>query len=82
MRPRWFRRFGWGYRPVSLEGWAIVVVLVALCVWVFVAVDRRSHSASDTLIGVLPYVAVFVGLAGWVAAHTSEERGEPGVGRN
>jgi hypothetical protein len=66
----WFRKFGWVYRPVTLAGWVVLVVALGLCVWVFVVVDRRSHSASDTLIGVFPYAALFLMIAGWIASKT------------
>ena len=73
MARRWFRRFGWIYRPVSPVGWVVTMVTIALCGWVVAAVDRYSNSVSDTLIGAFPYVAIFVIVAAWIAANTSGE---------
>ena len=39
----------------------------AFCVNVFVAVDRHSHSVSDTLYGVFPFFACAFLLVDWVA---------------
>jgi hypothetical protein len=79
MRRPWFQKFGWVYRPASLAGWVVLFVTLGLCVWVFVVVDRRSHSASDTLIGVFPYTSLFLIIAGWIASNTcgSPSRAEP-----
>jgi len=69
---RWFTRWGWIYRPVSWQGALVVLLAGAFCVQVFVAVDRRSHSASDTLYGVFPYVVPCLMLLNWVASKTSD----------
>lgn len=65
---------GWLYRPVSMMGWFVTSVTVAACVWMFLAVDRQSHSASDTPVGVFPYVVSFLVVGGWIAAKTSRRR--------
>lgn len=70
----WFRKVGWVHRPVSPVGWTIVVLTAALILQVFRAVDRHSHSVSDTLWGVFLYAALFLIIADWVAAHTSGEK--------
>lgn len=72
-RRRWFRRIGWIYRPISPIGWVVTTGALGLCAWVVVAVDRSSHSVSDTLIGAFPYVAIFIIVAVWIAANTSAE---------
>ncbi|MCB1060294.1 MAG: hypothetical protein KDB65_08680 [Calditrichaeota bacterium] len=71
----WFEPMGWIYRPRHLLGWAITLAACAACVWVFLAVDRNSHSASDTLIGVFPYAALFIIIWGWIASKTSLRQG-------
>lgn len=73
MKYDWFRRFGWFHLPVSLPGAVITVMAVVFCLQVFVAVDRRSHSASDTLYGVFPfYVCAFLSFD-WIAGRTSSQ---------
>ncbi len=67
----WFRRWGWIHRPVSLEGVLLVILALIFCVQVFVAVDRHSHSASDTLYGIFPFVVPALMLLEWIAGKTS-----------
>jgi hypothetical protein len=50
MKTIWFKRWGWFYRPVSLPGVAFVTAALLFCAQVFWAVDRKSHSVSDTLL--------------------------------
>ena len=57
MRSHWFRRAGPFYLPVALPGVMATLATLVFCLWAFVAVDSRSHSASDTLIGVFPFAA-------------------------
>jgi hypothetical protein len=72
MNAAWFKPFGWIYRPVSWQGWALLVLTLAFCLQVFLAIDRHSHSASDTLYGVFPYFVCVAGLLNWVASKTAQ----------
>jgi hypothetical protein len=51
------------------------MLALVFCVQVFVAVDRHSHSVSDTFYGVFPYFACCFLLFNWVASNTSGEKG-------
>jgi len=74
MKTPWFRSWGWLYLPVSVPGFG-ATLLPAVFAWkVFAAVDRHSHSASDTLYGVFPYWAPAFLLWLWVAAKTSRAK--------
>jgi len=55
MKRFWFKRkrYGWGWRPATWEGWLVDFSYVILLVCIFSYIDRYSHSASDTLIGVI-----------------------------
>lgn len=46
----WFKRVGLFYIPISIIGWLMLSAGFAYAVYVFIAIDRRSHSVSDTLI--------------------------------
>ncbi len=70
----WFKPWGWLYRPNSVEGVLLVVLAAVFCVQVFVAVDRHSHSASDTLYGIFPYVVPCMGILLWIASKTAPKR--------
>jgi len=71
----WFKKRSWVYLPASLAGWIVTLATLSLILWVFTAVDRNSHSASDTLIGVFPYAVSFLVIAGWIAHNTSDRNG-------
>jgi hypothetical protein len=73
MKTNWFKKVGWIYIPTSAIGSVITIFTVAFCITVFVAIDRNSHSASDTLYGIFPYfVSAFVILF-WIAGNTSKK---------
>jgi hypothetical protein len=72
MKSKWFRAWGWIYRPVSWQGGLLVLLALLFCIQVFVAVDRNSHSVSDTLYGVFPYIVPTLIVLYWIASKTSE----------
>jgi len=67
----WFRRYGWFHVPVSAAGALVTIGALAFCVQVFLAVDSRSHSVSDTLYGVYPFIIPTLLLLDWIASRTS-----------
>ena len=71
MKNPWFKKYGWFHLPVSWQGATLTLGALAFCAQVFVAIDRHSHSASDTLYGVFPYFACAFLLLNWVAANTA-----------
>ena len=73
MTQRWFRPWGWLFRPVSAAGWLASALAVSFCVRVFIAIDRHSHSASDTLYGVFPFFACSFLLLHWLASRTGSK---------
>ena len=73
MNGAWFKRLGWFHLPVSVPGAIIALVALAFCVQVFLAVDHKSHSVSDTLYGVFPFFACAFLLFDWIAERTSRK---------
>lgn len=67
----WFKSWGWIYRPVSVAGWLGVALTLLFCVNTFLAIDRHSHSVSDTLYAIFPYWVAAFGILLWVAGRTS-----------
>lgn len=72
MRRSWFKEWGWLYRPAAWPGWLALTLTLFFCVHVFTAVDRHSHSVSDTVQGIFPFWVSAWTLFGWVASRTSE----------
>ncbi|MBX4196518.1 hypothetical protein KW805_02940 [Candidatus Pacearchaeota archaeon] len=66
-----FKKNKWMYYPTSLSGWIITLVFLALIAQIFIAVDSKSHSVSDTFYGVLPYVISYVVIYWWLASRLS-----------
>ena len=50
MNFNWFARKGIIYWPCSVPGWVIFSVAIFCIIYLFIDIDSRSHSASDTLI--------------------------------
>ena len=71
MKTNWFKQTGWFYAPVSIPGAVATLLALAFCVQVFVAVDRHSRSASDTLYGVFPFFTCAFLLLDWLARRMS-----------
>jgi hypothetical protein len=71
MKHAWFKRFGWFYFPISLQGAVVLLAAAGFCANVFLAIDRHSHSVSDTLYGVFPFFACTFLLVDWIARSTS-----------
>jgi hypothetical protein len=73
MQQIWFKRWGWFYRPIHPLGFVVTFAALAFVVQVFFAIDRQSHSVTDTLYRFYPFAApTFLGLM-WIAGRTSEE---------
>ena len=74
MRHRWFAPWGWAYRPIAWPGYLICLLVAAFACNTFLAVDRHSHSVSDTLYGIFPFWIPALLLLERIAAHSSGER--------
>ena len=61
------RRIG-VYWPRSILGAVLLVGLLAFMANTFVAIDRHSHSVSDTLYGIFPFWGCAFLLYQWLAA--------------
>ncbi len=66
-----FRKVGWLYYPVSVIGWALMVLTIILPVWAFHMINQHLHSISHTLMYVFPYAVALLVLLWWTASKTS-----------
>jgi hypothetical protein len=71
IRLKWFNQWGWFYLPASIPGTLICLAFTAFCIQVFLAIDHKSHSVSDTLYGVFPFFTCAFLLFDWIGARTS-----------
>lgn len=49
MKLLWFKRSGIFFIPKSLIGWTILLIGIISAIYVFIHIDSRSHSVSDTI---------------------------------
>ncbi len=66
----WFRRVGWLQVPVLVPGWLATAAALVFCTYLMVAIDRGSHSLSDTPYGLFPYAVSAFLLWDWLAQRT------------
>lgn len=75
-RTTWFKRLGWFYCPYSIPGIFIALCALAFCAQVFLAIDKRSHSVTDTLYGIFPFWVGSFFLYDWIATRTAGKADE------
>ena len=73
MSTNWFKKIGWIYIPTTVIGIILSLCVVFFCVTVFLAIDRHSHSVSDTLYGIFPYFVSAFTILFWIASNTAEK---------
>lgn len=71
MTLKWFKQWLWFYVPASVPGVVISLALAGFCVEAFLAIDRHSHSVSDTLYNLFPFFTCAFLLFDWIGARTS-----------
>ena len=74
MKIELFHRVGWFCLPKSVTAWVVCALAGVFLVTVFLAVDRHSHSASDTLYGIFPFFACTFLLLDWLGRRSSLPR--------
>ena len=70
---KWFVRKGFFFFPVSIVGWLILLAAFVFCVYSFIDIDSRSHSASDTLINFFFIALIVTVVYSVIAFFTSKE---------
>jgi drug/metabolite transporter (DMT)-like permease len=73
MKYPWFKKLGWFYLPVSVPAVIILIMFLVFCVQVFIAIDRHSHSVSNTLYGVFPFIVPAFLVYIWMAKESSND---------
>lgn len=71
-RPARFWRWFAAYYPASWQGWASTLVLLVIAVVIFLNIDSRSHSVSDTLLNFAPWAICFLVIFDGLCFRTGE----------
>jgi hypothetical protein len=50
MKLPWFKRIGILFIPTAIMGWITLLAGLVYAIYIFIDIDDRSHSVSDTLI--------------------------------
>lgn len=77
MRFPWFKRFGLFYLPVSFGGCIILLAAAAYAVYIFIDIDSRSHSVSDTMMNFvfnILIIGVLHTIIGFITSAPKEEQ--------
>ena len=69
----WFKRIGILFIPTSLVGWLIFIGLIFYSIYVFLDIDKSSHSASDTLINFAFNLLIIAAVYSLIAYFTSRK---------
>lgn len=67
----WFKRIGIFFIPTNLAGWLVLLAGTACIVYIFVDIDSKSHSVSDTLINFVFSVLIIGAVYSLIAYLTS-----------
>lgn len=70
MHQIWFKKYGWGYWPVSGMGLFVTLLAIIFMVPVCIAVFRNTHSVSDSLYELFVYGTCTAFWWKWVAEKT------------
>ena len=77
MKFYWFKRSGLFFYPISIFGWLITLLTIALSIYIFIQIDAESHSVSDTLIN-FAYNMLFVlcgySIVAYLASKSSKDK--------
>lgn len=73
MHTPWFKRFGIFFIPKTFPGWIIFIAGLAYAVYVFIDIDSRSHSVSDTLMNFVFSLLIIAALYSFIGFLTSRK---------
>ena len=71
----WFKRklYGFGWVPVSWQGWLATFLYVGFIVYDFMKIDKNSHSGSDTLIAFAPHFILVTVVFSFICYKTGQK---------
>jgi hypothetical protein len=69
-----FKKTGWIFIPVSVPGWIVAVIYIAISVLTLVAIDKNYNSLVSSLVRFFPYFISFSVIYFWVASNSSGKK--------
>jgi len=73
MKNRHFKKRGWVYLPVSVIGWIVTAIYLAVSVYTFSAIQKSYQSVYHSLIRFFPYFISFSVVLFWIASNMGGE---------
>jgi hypothetical protein len=73
-----FSKKGWIYIPVSLTGWIVTILYIAVSVFTLVMIDKTYNSLKNSLIRFFPYFISLTVIYFWIASNSSGDNGLKG----
>lgn len=70
----WFKKVGIIFIPVSIVGVLLYLLTLGFCATVRMAIDRNTHSVSDFLYGIFPYIVSAFTILFWIASNTCQKK--------
>jgi len=74
MKFPWFKRSGIVFIPGTIIGWIIFLAGAAYSVYLFIEIDKKSHSVSDTLMNFVFNLIIIWAVYTIIAFLTSRNR--------
>jgi len=68
---KWFKKSRLIHKPNTWQAYVLYLLAILFLITVITAVDRDSHSVSDTFYGIFPYFVCTFLLIEWIASKTS-----------
>lgn len=68
---KWFRPFGWLYKPISLPGYLILFVMLVFSFHIIIAAAVNASSVPEALYAAFPFVAPAFGAYLWIGSKSS-----------
>lgn len=69
----WFKRIGIFFIPTAIIGWLMLLTGLAYAVYIFLDIDSKSHSVSDTLLNFVFNLLVIGAVYSLIAYFTSRQ---------
>jgi hypothetical protein len=73
MNLSWFKRVGIIFIPKNIVGWIVMLAGIGYAVYVFIDIDRKSHSVSDTMITFVFNLLIIIAFYTLIAFLTSRK---------